>query len=74
MASANSTSFSLSILKEAHEKAKIDQFLGTDEASLIERMGQRVTIVESDYDNIKLTTPEDIYFAEAIIAKRRHDQ
>ena len=41
--------------------------MGTDEASLVERMGHSVIIVESDYDNIKLTTPEDLYFAEAII-------
>lgn len=62
--------FRLSLLLQAHEKAKVDRFLGTDEASLIERMGQQVKIVESDYDNIKLTTPEDLYFAEAIIQKR----
>ena len=42
-------------------------FLGTDDASLVERLGQDVIIVEGSYDNIKLTTPEDLFFADAII-------
>ena len=63
--------FRLSILLEAHEKAMKDQFIGTDDASLVERLGLQVMIVEGNYDNIKLTTPEDLYFAEAIIRKRK---
>lgn len=62
--------FRFSILMSAHEMAFKERFLGTDEASLVERIGQSVKIVESDYENIKLTTPEDLYFAEAILAKR----
>lgn len=64
--------FRVSILKEAHEKAELDTYLGTDDASLVERLGLPVQIIEGNYDNIKLTTPEDIYFAEAIITKRRN--
>ncbi|NRK74270.1 2-C-methyl-D-erythritol 4-phosphate cytidylyltransferase, partial [Salmonella enterica subsp. enterica serovar Typhi] len=63
--------FRISILKEAHEKAVVDTYIGTDDASLVERFGQAVHIVEGNYDNIKLTTPEDLYFAEAIVAKRK---
>lgn len=63
--------FRISILKEAYEQALKDNFLGTDDASLVERLGKEVKIVLGDYDNIKLTTPEDLYFAEAIIEKRR---
>jgi 2-C-methyl-D-erythritol 4-phosphate cytidylyltransferase len=63
--------FHFSVLLDAHEQAKKDAFLGTDEASLVERMGHSVIIVESDYDNIKLTTPEDLFFAEAILKKRK---
>ena len=63
--------FHFSVLLDAHEQAKKDDFLGTDEASLVERMGHSVIIVESDYDNIKLTTPEDLFFAEAILKKRK---
>jgi 2-C-methyl-D-erythritol 4-phosphate cytidylyltransferase len=46
-------------------------FLGTDDASLVERLGHDVIIIEGSYDNIKLTTPEDLFFADAILHKRR---
>ncbi|MFP3719632.1 2-C-methyl-D-erythritol 4-phosphate cytidylyltransferase [Niallia circulans] len=65
--------FRVSILKEAHEMAIVDTYIGTDDASLVERLGQAVQIVEGNYDNIKLTTPEDLYFAEAIVAKRKEN-
>lgn len=55
------------ILFEANEKAMQDNFLGTDDASLVERLGKKVHIVMSDYRNIKLTTPEDLIMAEAFI-------
>lgn len=61
--------FRFSLLFEAHHNALNDDFLGTDDASLVERMGTSVFVVEGDYDNIKLTTPEDLYFAEAIMKK-----
>ncbi len=63
--------FRFSLLYQAHMQAQNDQFLGTDDASLVERMGHSVQIVQSDYDNIKLTTPEDLFFAKAIIDKFR---
>ncbi|MDN3019628.1 2-C-methyl-D-erythritol 4-phosphate cytidylyltransferase [Paenibacillus sp. BSR1-1] len=62
--------FRISLLKEAYENAEKDQFLGTDDASLVERLNHPVAMVEGDYDNIKLTTPEDLFFAEAILKKR----
>jgi 2-C-methyl-D-erythritol 4-phosphate cytidylyltransferase len=62
--------FRVDELRQAHELALKDRFLGTDDASLVERMGQDVIIVEGNYDNIKLTTPEDLFFAETIIRKR----
>jgi 2-C-methyl-D-erythritol 4-phosphate cytidylyltransferase len=63
--------FQVELLMEAHARAEQEGFTGTDDASLVERLGEEVGIIESDYDNIKITTPEDIYFAEAILAKRR---
>ncbi|RIW30013.1 2-C-methyl-D-erythritol 4-phosphate cytidylyltransferase [Bacillus salacetis] len=63
--------FRIGLLTEAHQRAEREGFTGTDDASLVERLGEEVGIVESDYDNIKITTPEDLYFAEAILAKRR---
>ena len=62
--------FRISILRKAHQLAAKQKFLGTDEASVVERLPYPITIVEGSYDNIKLTTPEDLYFAEAIIRKR----
>lgn len=63
--------FRVSVLLEAHIKAAKEQFMGTDESSLVERLPHPVVIIEGDYDNIKLTTPEDLYFAEAILRKRK---
>jgi len=65
--------FRISLLKKAYQKAEEEKFLGTDDASLVERLDFPVSIVEGDYDNIKLTTPEDLYFAEAIIKKREKE-
>ncbi|NNU90934.1 MULTISPECIES: 2-C-methyl-D-erythritol 4-phosphate cytidylyltransferase [Anoxybacillus] len=62
--------FSMSLILNAHERAKKERFIGTDDASLVERMGHRVVIVEGEYTNIKLTTPEDLLFAEAILRAR----
>jgi 2-C-methyl-D-erythritol 4-phosphate cytidylyltransferase len=63
--------FRVSTLLKAHEKAEKEHFLGTDDASLMERIGETVMIIEGNYDNIKITTPEDLYFAEAILHKNR---
>ena len=38
----------------------------TDDAMLVERLGGRVSVVRGRYDNIKITTPEDLILAEAI--------
>ncbi len=55
------------ILKQALEKAYAEAFQGTDEASLIERIGQKVRVVPSPSVNIKLTQASDFIFAEAIL-------
>lgn len=62
--------FHISILLNAYQQAEKDGFIGTDDSSLVERIAQPVSMVEGDYDNIKLTTPEDLFFAEAILKKR----
>lgn len=63
--------FRVSILKRAHRKAEEDGFLGTDDASLVERISLPVAVTEGNYDNIKITTPEDLYFAKAILEKSK---
>lgn len=52
--------FRRSILTDAYEKAIKDGFYGTDDASLAERAGYRVEVVDGDYKNIKITTKEDL--------------
>jgi 2-C-methyl-D-erythritol 4-phosphate cytidylyltransferase len=56
--------FRLSQIIAAHERAVADDFIGTDDAMLLERMGGTVAVVEGSYDNIKITTPEDLVWAE----------
>ena len=63
--------FRREILLEAYRKAEEDGFLGTDDSSLVERLGVPVKVVESDYRNIKVTTPEDMLIAEAFLQKQR---
>ncbi len=65
--------FRLSTILRAHQQAETEGFLGTDDASLLEWQGEAVHIVEGDYQNIKLTTPEDLWFAEAIISRRKEE-
>ncbi|WP_223703260.1 2-C-methyl-D-erythritol 4-phosphate cytidylyltransferase [Sutcliffiella deserti] len=61
--------FQYDILMQAHHQAKKEEYMGTDEASLVERLNVPVYIVEGDYENIKLTTPEDLLIANAILEK-----
>jgi len=50
--------FSYELLFRAHENAEADGFMGTDDAELVERLGgATIAIVESSYENLKITTP-----------------
>ncbi|WP_299761053.1 2-C-methyl-D-erythritol 4-phosphate cytidylyltransferase [uncultured Pontibacter sp.] len=55
--------FQASILRKAYEQPEQEQF--TDDASVVESIGERITLVEGSYRNIKITTPEDLILAEA---------
>lgn len=59
--------FSLEIIREAHRKAQEAGFIGTDDASLVERLNIPVRLTLGDRRNIKLTTPEDMQMAEAFL-------
>ena len=52
--------FRAALLREAHEKARRDGVLGTDDAMLVERLGQPVRVVPGLAANVKITTPEDL--------------
>jgi 2-C-methyl-D-erythritol 4-phosphate cytidylyltransferase len=59
--------FAYDVLFRAHESAERDAFMGTDDAELVERLGgTAIAIVESSYENLKITTPEDLIVAERI--------
>ncbi|HSE36018.1 MAG TPA: 2-C-methyl-D-erythritol 4-phosphate cytidylyltransferase [Blastocatellia bacterium] len=58
--------FRFSIIRDAFERAYADSFIGTDESQLIERLGQRVSVVEGSPINIKITRPFDLRLAEVI--------
>lgn len=62
--------FRFNLLAEAEDVAEKVGFLGTDEAMLVERLGHQIFVVESSYENVKMTTTEDLLFGEAILASR----
>jgi 2-C-methyl-D-erythritol 4-phosphate cytidylyltransferase len=61
--------FRYDLLGEAFRKARADSFYGTDEAALIEYLGQEVRIVDGSEWNLKITRPEDLVLGESIVAK-----
>ncbi len=61
-------SFRYGVIHAAHLSAAADGFCGTDDSSLIERTGGKVYIINGDYRNIKITTPEDLILAETFLA------
>lgn len=66
--------FQYDLLEKAERLAEAENFLGTDEAMLVERLGEPVHIVESTYDNVKMTTKEDLLYGEAIVNKREQEE
>ncbi len=66
--------FRLPLIRRAFEEAWASDFVGTDDAMLVERLGNTVKVVEGDYHNIKITTPEDLAIAEAIASTWGSDE
>jgi len=56
--------FRYDVLKKAFDEAAADEFMGTDEAALVERSGHPVAVVMGSARNIKITTPADLQLAE----------
>lgn len=61
--------FDVKLIKEAFKKAQITSF--TDDASVFESNGQRIYLTTGSYENIKVTTPEDLLLAAEIIKQRK---
>ncbi|UMZ75369.1 2-C-methyl-D-erythritol 4-phosphate cytidylyltransferase [Natranaerofaba carboxydovora] len=62
--------FEKSLIEKAHEKAVKKDYTGFDDCSLVERIGVSPRVVKSSYENIKLTTIEDVELAEKILERR----
>ena len=63
--------FRFSIIREAFDRAAADGFYGTDEASLVERLGHTVTVIMGSDRNIKITKPSDLPLARLFIAQEK---
>lgn len=63
--------FKAALLLKAFDKAKKERFYSTDEAALLEHMGVKARIVEGSYDNIKITTQEDLELGKLILERWR---
>jgi len=61
--------FQYNLLKRAFERASRYGYYGTDEAMLVEKLNQRIHILEGEYTNLKITTPEDISLATVLAEK-----
>lgn len=64
--------FDYKVLMEAYRNAFKDGFVGTDDASLVERLGRKVLVVPGEYTNLKITTVDDISLASQIIGEMDH--
>ena len=62
--------FQYDLLCRAYEAATRDNYYGTDDASLVERMGAQVRMIAGSCENIKITTPEDLIMAEALMKEK----
>lgn len=64
-------SFQFPLLMKAFQKAQQEDIWGTDDSFLVERLGHPVIMVEGDYSNIKITTPEDLSMAETFFREKK---
>ena len=63
--------FEYKLLVEAYEDAYRSNYYGTDDSMLVENIGHKVTMIMGSYENIKITSPEDINFGEQILNTRK---
>lgn len=62
--------FRRELICQAYDRAAETGLVGTDDASLVEALGEPVQLVPGSYENIKITTPEDLLLAESILRRR----
>jgi 2-C-methyl-D-erythritol 4-phosphate cytidylyltransferase len=61
--------FTRDVIQKAYDDAYNVKYYGTDDASLVERIGVHVKVIHGSYDNIKITTKDDIVMAEFLVQK-----
>jgi 2-C-methyl-D-erythritol 4-phosphate cytidylyltransferase len=66
--------FSLPLYRAAAYHAKEEGYTATDDAALVSAIGRPVKLVDCGKDNIKITTPSDLYLARAILARREEQK
>lgn len=60
--------FERDLIERAYKHALESEFTGTDDSSLVEFMGEEVSVLMGSYNNIKITTPEDLVFGEMVLS------
>lgn len=64
--------FDLNLLLDCYQKVKASGVLFTDDCGVVEYCGQSVKLIPGSYENLKITTPEDLILAEAILRRKEH--
>ncbi len=64
--------FEYKLILDAYEKAEENDFTGSDDSVLVERLGHKVAVLEGEYENIKITTAEDLAIAETFLNKEEN--
>lgn len=64
--------FDVALIKKAYQTREEPSL--TDDASVAEKTGHTISLFEGSYENIKITTPEDLIIAEALICEREYKQ
>ncbi len=63
--------FQFPVLREASDRARRDEFIGSDESSLVERMGRKVKVLMGSDYNIKITKPSDLPLARFFLSQEK---
>lgn len=63
--------FKYEIIFEAYQQAFADGFYATDDSALVERLGYRIKILLGEWENIKITSPEDLELAEMLVRREK---
>jgi 2-C-methyl-D-erythritol 4-phosphate cytidylyltransferase len=63
--------FQKDLVLQAHRKREKENLTVTDDAMLVEALGRRVKMIRGDYENIKITTPEDLELGQVILKRRK---